>query len=107
VAGHTKFQLDEVFVLQLKPTGGISRIDAAGIAHPFANLAGVDLMNGITFDETGSFGYRLLVTGAHAGHSTVAAIDGDGQVTVITAQAPSSKAAWRWPHPPSESSPAT
>jgi hypothetical protein len=88
VAGHTKFQLDEVFVLQLKPTGGISRIDTAGIAHPFANIAGVDLMNGITFDQTGAFGYRLLVTGTHAGHSTVAAIAGDGQVTVITAQAP-------------------
>src|SRR4029077_16621687 len=41
-----------------------------------------------TFDETGAFGYRLLVTGAHAHHSTVAAIDGDGRVTVITAQAP-------------------
>jgi hypothetical protein len=88
VAGHTKFQLDDVFVLQLKPTGGILRIDSAGIAHPFANVAGVDLMNGITFDQTGAFGYRLLVTGAHAHHSTVAAIDGDGQVTVLTAQAP-------------------
>ena len=88
VAAHTKFQLDEVFVLQLKPTGGISRIDSAGIAHPFANIAGIDLMNGITFDETGAFGYRLLVTGTRGGHTTVAAIDGDGQATVITAQAP-------------------
>ena len=88
VAAHTKFQLDEVFVLQLKPTGGISRIDSAGIAHPFANIAGIDLMNGITFDETGAFGYRLLVTGTRGGHSTVAAIDGDGKATVITAQDP-------------------
>jgi hypothetical protein len=88
VAGHTNFRADDVFVLQLRPTGGILRIDSEGIAHPFANVAGVDLMNGITFDETGAFGYRLLVTGAHAHHSTVVAIDGDGQVTVITAQAP-------------------
>jgi hypothetical protein len=88
VAGHSKFQLDEVFVLQLKPAGGILRIDTAGIAHQFANIAGVDLMNGIAFDETGAFGYRLLVTGTHAGHSTVAAIDGDGQVNLITMQAP-------------------
>jgi len=88
VAGHTTFRLDEVFVLQLKPTGGISRIDTAGIAHPFANIPGVDLMNGITFDETGAFGNRLLVTGTRAGHTTVAAIDGDGQVIVITARAP-------------------
>jgi len=88
VAGRTAFHADDVFVLQLKPTGGILRIDSGGIAHPFANVAGVDLMNGITFDETGAFGYRLLVTGAHAHRSTVAAIDGDGRVTVITTQAP-------------------
>jgi hypothetical protein len=88
VAGRTTFRADDVFVLQLKPTGGILRIDSEGIAHAFANVAGVDLMNGITFDETGAFGYRLLVTGAHAHHSTVAAIDGEGRVTVITAQAP-------------------
>jgi hypothetical protein len=88
VAGHSTFRLDEIFVLQLKPAGGILRIDSAGIAHPFANIAGVDLMNGITFDQTGGFGYRLLVTGAHAGHSMVAAIDGAGQVSVITPRAP-------------------
>ena len=88
VASHSTFRLDDVFVLQLKPVGGILRIDSSGIAHPFANIAGVNLMNGITFDETGGFGYRLLVTGAHPGHTTVAAIDDDGQVTVITAQGP-------------------
>ncbi len=88
VAGHSNFRTDEVFVLQLKPAGGVLRIDSAGIAHPFADVAAVDLLNGIAFDETGTFGYRLLVTGAHAHHTTVAAIDGDGQVTVVTAQAP-------------------
>jgi hypothetical protein len=88
VAGHTTFHADDVFVLQLKPAGGVIRIDSAGIAHPFANVAAVDLLNGIAFDATGAFGHRLLVTGAHAHHSTVAAIDGGGQVTVITTQAP-------------------
>jgi hypothetical protein len=88
VAAHSTFSLDDVFILQLKPTGAILRIDSGGIAHAFANVPGVDLMNGITFDETGAFGYRLLVTGAHAHHSTVAAIDGAAQVTVLTTQAP-------------------
>ena len=88
VAGHTTFRADDVFVLRLKPAGGVIRIDSAGIAHPFANIAAVDALNGIAFDTTGAFGYRLLVTGSHAHHSTVAAIDGGGQVTVITAQAP-------------------
>jgi hypothetical protein len=89
VASHSTFRLDDVFVLQLKPPGGILRIDSAGVAHPFANIPAVDLMNGITFDQTGAFGYRLLVSGAHAHHSTIAAIDGDGRVSVITTTAPS------------------
>ena len=88
LAGHTTFRVDDVFVLQLKPAGGVIRIDSAGIAHPFANVGSVDLLNGIAFDTTGAFGYRLLVTGSHAHHSTVAAIDGGGQVTVITTSAP-------------------
>lgn len=88
LAGHSAFSPDEVFVLQLKPAGGILRIDAAGIAHQFANVDGVDSLNGITFDQTGAFGYRLLVTGPHAHHTTVAAIDGEGHVIVITRQAP-------------------
>ena len=87
-AEHTTFRTDDVFVLQLRPIGGVIRIDSAGIAHPFANIGAVDLLNGIAFDATGAFGYRLLVTGVHAHHSTVAVIDGSGQVTVITAQAP-------------------
>jgi hypothetical protein len=45
VASHSTFRLDDVFVLQLKPTGGILRIDSAGVAHPFANIPAVDLMN--------------------------------------------------------------
>jgi hypothetical protein len=88
IASHSTFQPDDVFVLQLKPAGGVLRIDSTGIAHQFANLGGVDSLNGIAFDETGAFGYRLLVTGPHAHHTTVAAIDGDGQVSVITTQAP-------------------
>jgi hypothetical protein len=87
-AGRTTFQPDNVFVLQLKPAGGILRIDAEGIAHQFANVDGVDSLNGITFDQSGAFGYQLLVTGPHAHHTTVAAIDGDGRVSVITRQAP-------------------
>jgi hypothetical protein len=88
VAAHSTFQPDDVFVLQLKPAGGVWRIDPSGMAHQFANVTGVDSLNGIAFDENGAFGYRLLVTGPHAHHTTVAAIDGDGQVSVVTTQAP-------------------
>src|SRR4029077_13584616 len=49
VAEHSTFRPDDVFVLELKPAGGLIRIDSAGIAHPFANVAGVGLLNGIAF----------------------------------------------------------
>jgi hypothetical protein len=87
-AGQAGFQPDDLFVLQLKPAGGVLRIDSAGISHHFANVPGLDSLNGIAFDQTGAFGYRLLVTGPHSHHATVAAIDGEGAVSVITAQAP-------------------
>jgi hypothetical protein len=82
------FARDDLFVLQLKPAGGVIRIDPQGIAHNFANVDGVDLLNGITFDTTGAFDHRLLVTGPHANRTTVAAIDCNGGVTPITRQAP-------------------
>jgi len=85
---HADFGPGDVFVLQLKPAGGILQIDSAGVARPFANVRGVDSLNGITFDGTGAFGYRLLVTGPHAHRTTVAAIDHTGAVNVITNQAP-------------------
>lgn len=88
VAAHSTFRTDDVFVLQLKPGGGVIRIDSAGVAHPFANVGAVDFLNGIAFDATGAFNHRLLVTGGHAHHTTLAAIDGNGQVTVITTRAP-------------------
>jgi len=82
------FTPGDVFVLQLKPAGGILRIDSSGVARPFANVGGVDSLNGITFDDVGGFGYRLLVTGPHAHHTTVAAIDHAGRVSVLTPNAP-------------------
>ena len=45
VAGRTSFHTDDLFVLQLKPPGGILRIDSAGIAHQFASVAAVDSLN--------------------------------------------------------------
>lgn len=82
------FARDDLFVLQLKPAGGVLRIDASGAASVFATVPGVDGLNGIAFDATGRFGHRLLVTGPHGGRTTVAAIDCAGTVSVITTQAP-------------------
>lgn len=82
------FAEDDVFVLRLHPPLGITRVDAHGIATPFANVTGVDSLNGIAFDTTGDFGYRLLVTGPSKGKTAIAAIDCAGKVAFITQAAP-------------------
>ncbi len=64
------------------------RIDGQGRPHPFATVDGVASLNGITFDSTGRFGGRLLVTGPSHGATVVAAIDCRGQVMHITDAAP-------------------
>jgi hypothetical protein len=82
------FAQDDVFVLRLHAPLGITRIDSAGHASPFATVTGVDALNGIAFDTTGSFGYRLLVSGPSKGKTAIAAIDCMGTVAFITHTAP-------------------
>jgi hypothetical protein len=87
-AVRCSFVRDDLFVLQLKPAGGVLRIDRDGRVHTFATVDGVESLNGITFDTTGRFGYRLLVTGPSRGSTVVAAIDCRGQVKHITDAGP-------------------
>ena len=82
------FNRDDLFVLQLKPAGGVLRVDPDGHVHTFATVDGVDSLNGITLDTTGRFGNRLLVTGPTHGGTEVAAIDCRGQVKHITDAGP-------------------
>lgn len=86
-AGCT-FARDDLFVLQLKPAGGVLRIDPSGHVHAFADVDGVDSLNGIAFDTAGRFGGRLLVAGRSHGSSVVAAIDCGGNVRHITDAGP-------------------
>jgi hypothetical protein len=87
-SGGCSFELDDLFALQLEPAGGVLRIDRQGRARSFAAVDGVASLNGITFDSTGRFGGRLLVTGPSHGATVVAAIDCRGQVTHITDAGP-------------------
>jgi hypothetical protein len=82
------FARDDVFVLRLHQPLGVTRVTAAGSAEPFAAVPGVDSLNGITFDTTGRFGGRLLVTGPAHGRTTVVAIDCRGNGQVVTDSAP-------------------
>jgi hypothetical protein len=82
------FAPDDVFVLRLHAPLGVTRVDAQGHASPFATMAGFDSLNGIAFDTTGSFGYRLLVSGPSKGKTAITAIDCKGAVAFITQTAP-------------------
>jgi hypothetical protein len=82
------FKADDAFALRLHAPLGITRIDKQGRATPFATVTGVDSLNGIAFDTSGKFGFRLLATGPSTGKTAVVAIDCNGKVQVITRDAP-------------------
>jgi hypothetical protein len=79
---------DVLYVLRLSKHPGVTAVDAHGRVHPFASLPARALENGIAFDDTGSFGHRLLVTATAGTRTTVYAIDCRGAVATITRSAP-------------------
>jgi hypothetical protein len=88
-ASNCDFVRDEVFLLRLHTPIGITRVDAPGEeTGSFANLTGVTALNGLTFDTTGAFDQRLLVSGPSKGKTVIFAIDCLGTVKVITRTAP-------------------
>jgi hypothetical protein len=89
VVGATcSFPRDVVYALRLGTSRGVTAVSADGHAHRFVTLGGKGLLNGITFDTTGRFGHRLLVTSGASGITTVFAIDCRGHVQAITRNAP-------------------
>jgi hypothetical protein len=69
-----------------KPRGVVS-IAPDGVVRPFASIAALGLIDGIAFDETGTFGSRLLVVTTRGRRSTVDAINCHGAVRQVTASA--------------------
>jgi hypothetical protein len=89
--GHRgcSFGAGTVYAIRLQDPGrGITAITAAGAVHPFTMVTASGLIDGIAFDETGRFAYRLLVTVNHGKTSTVDAISCGGTITQITRNAP-------------------
>ncbi len=82
------FARDDLFVLRPGKPIGITRVDPSGHATNFADIGGIDSLNGIIFDTVGRFDHRLLVTGPHNQHSTLDAIDCKGGIVPITDAAP-------------------
>src|SRR5262249_4976926 len=84
---HCAFRRDDVYALSVTPPGVVV-VDANGQARSFAALPAGTFPNGITFDEVGRFGHRLLVTAAVNGATNVYAIDCRGGVRTVAQQAP-------------------
>ena len=95
LAGHGRaagtrcsFSSGMIFALQPGRHPGVIGIGADGRARRFANLPATANPTGITFDSTGRFGHRLLVTARDHAATTVLAIDCAGRIRTITDHAP-------------------
>jgi hypothetical protein len=77
-----------VFALQPGRHPGIIAITPDGRASRFTTLPATLTPDGITFDTTGRFGHRLVVTARNNAATTVLAIDCAGGVRTITSRAP-------------------
>ncbi|MBV9682681.1 MAG: hypothetical protein JO046_12870 [Solirubrobacterales bacterium] len=88
-AGHRgcSFGGDTVFAISFGSPRGVVAISSQGRVRPFATVRAPGLIDGIAFDETGRFGYRLLVATTAGPQTTVDAIDCHGAVRRITAKA--------------------
>ena len=84
---HCSFGQNVIYALQPNAAPGVISISERGQARRFAILPGVR-PDGITFDDVGRFGYRLLVTATARGGTTVFGVDCAGHVTVIASRAP-------------------
>lgn len=90
-AGHgggCSFRPGTVYALRLRPPRGIVAISAHGPVRQFAQISAPGLIDGITFDTTGHFGHRLLVTVNDGSRTTVEAIDCHAGLATITRKAP-------------------
>jgi hypothetical protein len=88
--GHRgcSFGSNTVYALRLARGHGVVAVAPGRAVRTFARLTAPGLIDGIAFDETGRFGYRLLVTVEHGATTTVVAIDCHGRVSTITGHAP-------------------
>jgi hypothetical protein len=77
-----------VYALQVVGRAGVIAVGPNGRVHRLATIYAPGLLNGITFDTSGRFGHRLLVTVNKNTHTTVEAIGCDGRITRLTRQAP-------------------
>ena len=81
------FRRDHLYVLDPAANPGVIEVDTRGRATRLVSLPGTFLA-GITFDQVGRFGSRLLVTARVAGQLTLYAIDCRGRAEILLEQGP-------------------
>ena len=81
------FGADTVYAISLGKPRGVVAIDARGRVRPFATISAPGLIDGIAFDETGHFGFRLLLATTAGKRTSVDAIGCHGAVASITRSA--------------------
>ena len=81
------FGTDTVYAISLGSPRGVVAVSRQGRVRPFATIVAPGLIDGIAFDETGRFGYRLLVATTNGPQTTVDAVDCRGRVRRITTTA--------------------
>lgn len=82
------FPIDTTYAIEPSGSPGVIAVERNGRVHRFADLPSRARPNGITFDSVGRFGYRLLISSAQGGGTTVFAIDCHGTLRTITDDAP-------------------
>jgi hypothetical protein len=81
------FGAGTVYAISFASPRGVVAISRTGRLRPFATLATPGLIDGIAFDDTGHFGYRMLVATTSGPLTTVDAIDCHGKARLITRKA--------------------
>jgi hypothetical protein len=86
-AAGCRFRRDDLYVLDPTVNPGVMKVDTRGRATRLVSLPGTFLA-GITFDQVGRFGSRLLVTARIAGELTLYAIDCRGTTEILLEHGP-------------------
>jgi hypothetical protein len=79
---------ETLYVLRLAPPMGVTAIDRRGHVRQFATITGQGVETGIALDQTGHFGYRLIVTVSQGIWSALYAINCHGRVSLLAPQIP-------------------
>jgi hypothetical protein len=82
-----RFRRDDVYVLDPAANPGVIRVDRQGKAQRLVSFPGAFLA-GITFDQVGRFGSRLLVTARIAGKLRLYAVDCRGRAETLIENGP-------------------